>query len=295
MVEGQAGLFISVVAACRTGSITRELEDSPHTPWFIPVINTMAPKLLSSSASREFARAADNDDPTGLPTEHCCDEASYSEGDEEDDKVHPEGQPRECESSQGSSSRSDKKTRHGDEEAPPTLAKKETAAVIRLKVIVVFVLVAFTTLVSTVVYVYLSSNEQEQFESQYHDDSRKVLQGMGTSLDQTLGSFDGLAVALVSQARETNQSWPFVTVPDFAVRMSKLLPLTKAININILPIVTPEQRSEWETYTVQNDGWINQGMAVQEAWDGYYGPVIYNGIQLGTVHGDFDDIPLNIT
>jgi hypothetical protein len=263
---------------------------------FAHTVTAMTPKLLSSSASREFARAADNEDPTGLPTERCCDEASYSEGDddEDDDKAHPEKEPRECESSQGSS-RSDKKARHSDEEAPPVLAKKETAAVVRLKVIVVFVLVAFTTLVSTVVYFYLSSSEQEQFESQYHDDSRKVLQGMGISLDQTLGSFDGLAVALVSQARETNQSWPFVTVPDFAVRMSKLLPLTKAININILPIVTPEQRSDWEEYTVQNDDWINQGMAVQEAWYGYYGPVIYNGTQFGTVHGDFGDIPLNIT
>jgi hypothetical protein len=242
--------------------------------------------MLPSPANREV------DTKTGNDPIQRCEEASRSAGDSDDDETRSEGQ-RERESSHGSSS-NDKKAR-GEEEAAPVLAKKETADVMRLKGIVVFVLVAFTALVSTVVYFYLSTNEQEQFESQYHDDARKVLQGMGISLDQTLGSFDGLAVALVSHARETNQSWPFVTVPDFAVRMSKLLPLTKAININILPIVTPKQRSDWEAYTVRNDGWINQGMVVQEAWDGYYGPVVYNGTQLGTVHGDFGDIPRNTT
>jgi hypothetical protein len=250
-------------------------------------------KLMLPSSPASFGKFDPSSETDNDPIQR-CEEASNSVGnDDDDDEARSEGQ-RERESSHGGGSNNDKKAAR-DEEDTPVLAKKETAAVVRLKGIVVLVLVAFTALVSTVVYFYLSSSEQEQFESQYHDDARKVLQGMGISLDQTLGSFDGLAVALVSHARETNQSWPFVTVPDFAVRMSKLLPLTKAININILPIVTPELRSDWEEYTVQNDAWINQGMAVQEAWDGYYGPVVYNGTQLGTVHGDFGDIPINTT
>lgn len=76
--------------------------------------------------------------------------------------------------------------------------------------------------------------------------------------------------------------------------MSKLLPFTDAINIAIVPVVTPENKAKWEAYSVANDYWVNENMRVQEDWGRYYGPIVYNGSHNGVVHGDYGDIPDNV-
>lgn len=156
------------------------------------------------------------------------------------------------------------------------------------------VLTASATAVATSIYLYISRSEQAQFQSQFRDEAHKIVEAFGSNLDKTLGLFDSVAVALVSTARLSNQSWPFVTIPDFAHRMSKLLPHTLAVNINVLPLVTPEERRAWEAYSVANDKWVNEGMKFQENWDRFHGPVVYNGTRRGVIHGDFGDLPYNI-
>jgi hypothetical protein len=107
------------------------------------------------------------------------------------------------------------------------------------------------------------------------------------------GSFDSLAVSTISLARATNQTWPFVTLPDFAVRMAKILPLSRTFVMYMLPLVTPSQRDEWEAYTVQNDYWVNESIKIQKEFQNYYGPTEYDTESYGTIHGDFADIPAN--
>jgi hypothetical protein len=36
-------------------------------------------------------------------------------------------------------------------------------------------------------------------------------------------------------------------------------------------------------------------MAIQETWDGYYGPVIYNGTKYGVIHSDYGNLPYSVT
>jgi hypothetical protein len=177
---------------------------------------------------------------------------------------------------------------------PEVIGQKETKDVFRFKLVVLLVLIFSAFGASGAVYHYTSSSEEANFRARYADNSEKVLQSIGKSLDKTVGSFDGIAVAFVSYARSTNQSWPFVTLPDFALRMSKIMPLTDAININVLPIVSSRQRELWEAYSVQHDYWVNEGMKIQEGWDGYYGPVVYNGSSCPVIHGDFGDIGYDV-
>jgi hypothetical protein len=82
-------------------------------------------------------------------------------------------------------------------------------------------------------------------------------------------------------------------MPDFALRMSKILPLSEAISINVLPLVKSEQRDAWENYTLYKDYWVNEGVGVQVEWEGYRGPTIDNGTKNGVVHGYFGDVPAN--
>jgi hypothetical protein len=176
---------------------------------------------------------------------------------------------------------------------PIAIANGATKTIFRIKFVALGVLVGSAAILASSVYSYLSRGELRQFRRQHKSDSLKVLEAIGSSIDKTLGLLDDLAISFLSVARVTNQSWPFVTMPDFAVRMTKILPLTDAIVVNVLPIVKGSERKEWEAYSLAHDDWVNEGMAVQEAWEGYYGPVVYDGIPNGIVHSDFENLPYN--
>lgn len=116
----------------------------------------------------------------------------------------------------------DAKNKMEEEEEGQAIAKSETKVVHSLKLLVYAVLILSTIGVALAVYYFLSNSEQTEFEGQFVDDAKKVLEALGSNLDLTLGSVDALVVSMVSYARDTNQSWPYVTIPDFAVRTSKI-------------------------------------------------------------------------
>jgi hypothetical protein len=169
---------------------------------------------------------------------------------------------------------------------------QQTRTVFRYKAVVVMVLITSAILVAAWTYFYTSRSEQEKFTTQFHADSTKVWEAFGSNLDKMLGLLDSVAVTLVSTVRNDDEtSWPFVTIPNFAVRMSKLLPFMAALNINVLPLVTVEERFRWEAYTLFNNDWVNENMAFQEHWEGFHGPVVYNGTTNPVIHGDFGNLP----
>jgi hypothetical protein len=176
-----------------------------------------------------------------------------------------------------------------------TIAQEETQVVFRLKMVVLLVLIISAVGVAFTVYFYLDKNEEESFRTEFADHAEKVIQGVGHTIDNLLGSFDSLAVLWVSYARATNQTWPFVTLPDFAVRMSKIVPLSHTLNMNIVPIVTPAQRKKWEAYVVQNDDWVNETIEVQRGFKNYFGPDDYDTAPHHIIHGDYSDILYNVT
>jgi hypothetical protein len=68
---------------------------------------------------------------------------------------------------------------------------------------------------------------------------------------------------LVSSARASNQTWPFVATPDFAVLASKARLQSDAIILSVTPVVTKENRRKWEAFSMENQGWVNESMRVQ--------------------------------
>jgi hypothetical protein len=134
----------------------------------------------------------------------------------------------------------------------------------------------------------------EQFAKQFHSYAAKVLDAVDNSIDRTLIPMDSLAVDLVSYAHATNSLWPFVTLPDFPLRLAKALPLTDALLLTFIPIVQPHRRKEWELYASQNDGWVNQTQQLQETWDDYYGSVTYNWNSSYTIFTDQGDLEANV-
>lgn len=152
----------------------------------------------------------------------------------------------------------------------------------RIFVLVVLALsivgVAFT------VYLYVSNSEERAFEEQFCEHAKKALDAIGISLDITLGAADAFVISMVSYARFSNSTWPFVTIPDFAVRSAKARSLSKAVFLSIHPVVLSDQRADWEVYSFRNDGWVEEGIEIQKRAKSYHGPIIEAGEVWG-IHG----------
>lgn len=111
-----------------------------------------------------------------------------------------------------------------------------------------------------------------------------------------MGAIDAYAVSLLSYARATNQTWPWVFFPDFPVRTSKVLGLSDSIYIGVFPLVTQQTRAQWETFSLEyGSNWVNESVRFQEIDPNYFGPIIYNFTVKGEIHHDFFDIPWNET
>lgn len=177
--------------------------------------------------------------------------------------------------SDGSQSTIDIDTVEQEEEVTPqgtAIGTKESIDINRFKIIVILILLAVATVASTCVLVFIKRAEQSQFEAAFHDDALKVLESVRNSIDNTLMPLDNLAVALVSNANAQKEEWPYVTLNDYAVRVAKVLPLTDAIYIAVLPVVTPANRLRWENYSSTHDDWVEESFAIQDNWELYYGP-----------------------
>lgn len=178
------------------------------------------------------------------------------------------------------------------------IARQETKDVLRLKLLVLLVLVLSAAGIGTTVYIYTSRTEVAQFEHQFRDDTNKLYGAIGSSIDKTLATYDSLAVSTVSFAKATGAEWPFVTIPNFALRMSKILPLSDVISICLAPVVTPANRRKWEAYSLNNDYWVNESLAIQETWEGYYGPPIdslYGWEPAPAIVDLYDILPYNLS
>jgi hypothetical protein len=195
---------------------------------------------------------------------------------------------------EGSSTQENEVQEDNEKNRSTTIARAESQAVYRFKIIVSIVLVVFAVVASVCVYTFITKAEASQFEKKFHEDAIKVMDEIRKSIDNTLIPLDTLAVTLVSEARAKNDTWPFTTPDDFGVRISKILPLMDAHWISLLPVVTPADRQEWEAYASTHDYWVNQSLDVQNTWDLYYGPKNIDWEPVGQIHGDLGPLEANI-
>lgn len=177
------------------------------------------------------------------------------------------------------------------------IAKNESRTVLGMKMVVFGVLVSATVGVALLVYFYITNSETRQMEEQFSEHANKVLEGIGSSLDSTFGSLDSLATGLVSYAKASNQTWPYVTVPDFAQRVAKTLPFSKSMSIALNPIVYPETRGEWEEYSIgpQAVEDVENSLTIMENDPNYHGAIFTEYTMNSTIYGDFGDVPYNTT
>lgn len=231
---------------------------------------------ISTDSSKEYSDAIDDVDHMEPSRQNRNIVAAIlKEGAEEFISPNPIENNEESVSESESSTFPQDKHTVNEEESPTqalTIGNKESREVNRFKVIVVFTLIVVAVVSSTCVFAFIKKAEQSQFEETFHANALKVLEAVRNSIDNTLMPLDNLAVTLVSHAKAQKSEWPFVTLDDYGVRIAKVLPLTDAIWITLLPVVTPATRLQWENYSRTHDDWVEENFAVQNTWEMYYGP-----------------------
>jgi len=151
---------------------------------------------------------------------------------------------------------------------------RESQTVRRWKLLMVAVLLVSMGGIALTIFLHTSNLEVSEFDKQFHDDADKVMKDMGTKLDFSLGAIDALVVSALSFARFTNQTWPYVTIPDFAVRAAKIRAISSAVTLIIYPFVKPNERQEWEAFAARNNQWVDESIDVQSRDDTYHGPIL---------------------
>ncbi len=143
----------------------------------------------------------------------------------------------------------------------PSLAWKETRVVNLLRCAVLTLLLVTTVVVSCGVFLYMRNNEREKFETTFHDSALQVIESFHDTLDRSLVALDSMSVQITSVAKATNQSFPFVTVPDFEVRGANFRINSGSPQLLYMPIVADEKRAQWEEYSLANRFHVDKAYA----------------------------------
>jgi hypothetical protein len=175
-----------------------------------------------------------------------------------------------------------------------TIAQKESREVRRYKIIVLIMIFGTSLVVAVFVRYFIQWCERINFEDHFKESAAIVLEGVGNSITRTLIPLDSISISTVSYARALNNTWPYVTVPNYAIQMAKAMPLTDAVVIQYGPIVQPEQRTQWELYASQHNQWVNESIRLQDSWDKYTGPIIYDWEPNDKIFSDFGDMESNV-
>ena len=133
-----------------------------------------------------------------------------------------------------------------------SLARKETRVVNILRLAVLCVLVSTAALVSSVVYSYTRNEEHENFVTNFEQSATQVVDSFHGVVERNLAAISSLSTSITSYAKATNASFPFVTVPDFELRGSDLRVTSSSHLIYYCPLITDDNRLQWEDYALQN-------------------------------------------
>ena len=137
------------------------------------------------------------------------------------------------------------------------------------RTIVAFILIIAIGAVGLAMNSWISTNEINNFKESFHSDATKIINNIDQTIHETLDAADSFVIDAVSIARETDQEWPYVTIPSFAVKTSKVLQQTKSFSVSMLPVVGPAQVKKWENYTKDHaNTWIEESLNIQEELGG---------------------------
>jgi Adenylate and Guanylate cyclase catalytic domain len=127
-----------------------------------------------------------------------------------------------------------------------TAAKADIKLMNVVRAIVVLALLTVACIASDTVVVVTTMAEQSNFNQAYRQAANDIGDGFLASVVEIATVSNNLAVELT--LADGFKGWPFVTFGNFQGRTAGTVAQTSAASIAFAPLVTSEQRNDWETY-----------------------------------------------
>lgn len=122
------------------------------------------------------------------------------------------------------------------------------------------VLVLATGLTAFAIFYNLRWEENQRFESMFHDHAAKTIDGIQSEFKHTVDALDNLGVTYTSHARVSGSQFPLVTLPDFEFRGPSVKSLTETKLVSFLPLVEQAYLASWEVYALVASSWVNDAL-----------------------------------
>ncbi len=150
----------------------------------------------------------------------------------------------------------DDKNDDNDNEQKLQLATKETQAVFRLRLIVLFVLLLASIAVSLIVYNITSNSLEEQTSSDFEGAAKKVTETFMEIAETKIAALSSFAVAVIANSLDMKQEWPFVTLSNFQQRAATARSQSGALNLMLVPLVDTVERAQWQQFVQNQSSWL---------------------------------------
>ena len=151
-----------------------------------------------------------------------------------------------------------------DDDKDVVLAKRETRAVFYLRLLVLLLLLVVALVVSLFVFYYTKTSQESDFEDAIADHANKIIDSFQSNAEQRIRAVEGFSTDITSHALHDNLTWPFVILPDFERRAVNICVLSDVVYIQLAILVSDADRVQYEQFSVDNQGWLIEGLSQQE-------------------------------
>eukprot|EP00980_Cylindrotheca_fusiformis_P006369 scaffold1356_cov123-Cylindrotheca_fusiformis.AAC.50 len=148
------------------------------------------------------------------------------------------------------------------------IAARENTQVRYSRLLVMFVLATSALGVGYLTYSFVSNEEKDDFELQYENDAQELLEASDGNEKSVVNHINILSQTIGAWAANTGMQWPNFTLPDFEQYGKGTRYLSGAKLIVFSPLVSREDRADWEAYSVENQQWITKGPGFNNSGEG---------------------------
>lgn len=133
----------------------------------------------------------------------------------------------------------------------PKVAVEENRTVAYSKMLVIFVLLMGLSAVTSTMYFVIENEEKEDFEVQFQNYADQIFAVSKQNTISTLDVIDSFATTIESYAYAKKNTWPLVTIPNFAERIDRIVKVSHATRFAFCPIVESEMVDKWINYNAE--------------------------------------------
>mmetsp|Transcript_6696 Transcript_6696/g.18744 ORF Transcript_6696/g.18744 Transcript_6696/m.18744 type:complete len:1206 (-) Transcript_6696:178-3795(-) len=140
------------------------------------------------------------------------------------------------------------------------VSKEENMAVRRSKTVVLVIIAVTALAFGAATYLFTNNEETDDYETQFRDFAYEVTTVAHAEAVNVFGLVESLALAVSSFAIHQETELPNILVPHFEEKGKHNNALSKALQVSIVPIVSMDKIASWESFSVANQGWVQEGV-----------------------------------